>query len=123
MPSKLSRFTSRTPDGWLLEHAQGSNADGAPWLDGVVVGAGAHGPLRLCYTVECHPSFSVRRATIRIQYRDAASERVLTADGFGHWFDRGVPVSALTGSLDLVFWCTPSTLAFPLRRLNLPFGG
>ena len=45
-----------------------------------------------------------------------------TSDGFGHWFEHGVPVSALTGSLDLVLWCTPSTLAFPIRRLGLPFG-
>lgn len=122
MPPGLSRFTSRTKDGWLLEHAVGSNVGEAPSLDGVVVGAGQSGPLRLTYTVECHPSLSVRRATIHIQYRNDASDRVLTADGFGHWFDHGVPVTALTGSLDLVLWCTPSTLALPLRRLDLPFG-
>jgi hypothetical protein len=123
MPPELSRFTSRTPDGWLLEHTAGTMAGAAPSLDGVVLGAGPYGPLRLSYTLECHPSGSVRRIKLNIQYRDQLSEWHLSADGFGHWFDQGVPIAALTGSLDLALWCSPSTLCFPIRRLDLPFGG
>jgi hypothetical protein len=123
MIAEIRRWASRSQDGWAVEHAVATRRGPEHELEAILVRAGPEGPLRVQYRLEARADGTARRLSVELQYRQARREWILAGDGHGHWFLHAVPLTALTGALDVGLWCAPSLHAFPLRRLALPFGG
>jgi hypothetical protein len=123
MVPEIRRWTSRSEDGWALAHTVATQHPHGCELEGVLVQAGPSGPLRVHYRIEARADGTARRLTIEVQAGQTVQQWALAADGHGRWFQQGVPLTALTGALDVGLWCVPDWHALTLRRLQIPFGG
>lgn len=94
--------------------------------DGVVIATDPDlGPFRLCYRLTWDPQWRLRSAGLSLAVDDGGPQRSLhiKTDGEGRWRDeRGQPLKALDGCLDVDIWPTPFTNSFPIRRARLAIG-
>ncbi len=81
-------------------------------------------PLRATYTLVCDAGWHVRELQMTGE-SEAVGERAirLYADGAGNWQDdKGQPIAALQGCIDVDIMLTPLTNTLPIRRLQLAPG-
>ena len=81
-------------------------------------------PLRMQYILSCDAQWHVRELAAA-SYSEVIGERTirLYADGAGNWRDdKGNPLDALQGCIDVDIMVTPLTNTLPIRRLQLAPG-
>jgi len=81
-------------------------------------------PLRVTYSLVCDTGWRVRELQMTGD-SEAVGERAvrLYADGVGNWRDdKGQPLDALQGCIDVDIMVTPLTNTLPIRRLQLAPG-
>lgn len=121
--SDLRTLTYQTPSHLAMEHVEWRFDDQKPSaISGVVVAGGPSGPLKVTYEADTQQDGRVRRLYLGTWSKGARTDLMLTSDGFGHWFQHGVPVMELTGCLDILLWCSPQLHSLTMRRLGLDFG-
>jgi uncharacterized protein len=134
--AKLDRaFYWAASDGPGVEHCRlrTDDADQGYVMHGLVMGVVADGhpnesgrarPYRLTYKLKTDANWCTRKAVLEAQIADGPeTTRILRSDGKGHWKDeRGDPIAAFTGCIDIDLWATPLTNTLPVRRLALRGG-
>lgn len=96
-------------------------ASDARRVEGVVTGAGPHGPLGLTHRTVLDPAWCVRLFEVRLL--GLSEPERLQSDAAGRWTDgHGVPLDELSGCVDLEFAETAFTWTPMIRRLGLGAG-
>jgi uncharacterized protein len=91
-------------------------------LEGLILGASAHLPLRIEYRIVCHGNWQTSIVNVRQQYGREEILFVLVRDAAGVWVGNGQPMPTLDGCTDVDLGFSPSTNTLPIRRLGLPVG-
>lgn len=107
VPGREKARVRQTVDGWRLTGE----------LDVGVSGLVA----RIHYTIDCDHEWLTRSAQIEGE-AGGPVRFALAADGRGKWTCDGMPLSDLTGALDVDLGFTPATNTLPIRRLALVVG-
>jgi hypothetical protein len=95
--------------GWAIEGTTAAVEDGQTWVVG--------------YRIEVDAGWMTRRARITGQTVAGSLERLLEADGSGHWAVDRTSAPELDGCLDVDLESSAMTNTLPVHRLGLPVGG
>jgi hypothetical protein len=98
------------PDGtgWRIEGYTSAVEDGEAWA--------------VRYAIALDAAWCTRTAHVAGRCASGEHERLLEADGAGHWRVDGAPAPELDGCLDVDLEASACTNAMPVRRLALAVG-
>lgn len=98
-------FLARRGTGWQVEGTTTAVEEGEAWA--------------VRYVIDLDAGWRTRRAVVANLTQGGHAERVVEADGRGHWTVDGRPRPDLDGCLDVDLESSAFTNAFPVRNLAL----
>jgi hypothetical protein len=102
-------YFGELPGGWAIDGTTAAAEDGQTWV--------------VSYRIEVDAGWATRRARITGRSVAGVRERLLGADGAGHWVVDGSRVPELDGCLDVDLESSAMTNTLPVHRLGLAVGG
>lgn len=98
-------FLARQATGWQVEGTTTAVEEGEAWV--------------VRYVIDLDAGWRTRRAVVSGRARGGHAERMVEADGRGHWTVDGRPRPDLDGCLDVDLESSAFTNAFPVHNLGL----
>ena len=98
------------------------HADGLR-IDGTTVGLQDGLAFVVSYKVNVDEAWRTRQALVSTRTSSGSIERLVEADGMGHWLVDGHEADHLDGCLDVDLESSAMTNTLPVHRLGLPAGG
>jgi hypothetical protein len=101
-------FFRRVPSGFQIEATTAGLQDESAWV--------------VRCQLDLDPVWKTRRARIQLTSESGVTERLVQADGEGHWMIDGVEARHLSGCIDIDLESSAMTNALPVHRLGLAVG-